>query len=199
MKNLLAVVEDERAFFVDNKRIKSLKELVEELKTMNEELFRKHVNEEKNDFANWIKDVFGEEEIARKIYAINDRQEIINILNAEIEKAEKRENGESANVDFEFSKAEKTNETSKDVEEREKKPEELSMKGPAENTPEKIGQTQEEGKETSEASVRAITTENLPKTKKPIIYFIIGFALGLVLGIGGLIFYLYKFRGLKIF
>ena len=196
MNKLLMNVEDEKAFFIDGKSIKSLKELVLELKIMNEDVFRRYVNDEKNDFANWIKYVFGEEEFARKIYATKDRKEIINILNNEVEMAEKQD---KKVVDFEFSKTEGTSEAKKENIEivEEKKVERLET-----NIAERVEQSEQsqENQETSENAVkRAITTENLPKTKKPIIYFIIGFLLGLFIGIGGFILYLYKFKGLKIF
>ncbi|KUK66703.1 MAG: hypothetical protein XD85_0040 [Parcubacteria bacterium 34_609] len=47
--------------------MKSLAELIDQLVNMDEELFRYHVNEKNNDFANWIRDVFGAKELARRI------------------------------------------------------------------------------------------------------------------------------------
>ena len=37
------------------------------LKDINKEVFAHHVNDDKNDFANWIRDVFDEPELAKKV------------------------------------------------------------------------------------------------------------------------------------
>ena len=43
------------------------KKLMESLKDMDQDLFSFHVNKQHNDFANWVRDVFGEKELARRI------------------------------------------------------------------------------------------------------------------------------------
>ena len=58
--------------------IKSLHELWAILKNMEEHVFNHHVNEEKNDFANWIRHVFQREELADDIQHVKERDEIIN-------------------------------------------------------------------------------------------------------------------------
>lgn len=58
----------EQYFYLHNGiPLKSLAELIDQLVNMDEELFRYHVNEKNNDFANWIRDVFGAKELARRI------------------------------------------------------------------------------------------------------------------------------------
>jgi hypothetical protein len=47
--------------------VKSLAELIDQLVNMDQGLFNHHVNKKNNDFANWIRDVFGEKELARRI------------------------------------------------------------------------------------------------------------------------------------
>ena len=55
-------------FYLNNgKKLKSIAELIESLKNMDQGLFSFHVNEQHNDFASWIRDVFGEKELARRI------------------------------------------------------------------------------------------------------------------------------------
>ena len=55
-------------FYLNNgKKVKNIAELMESLKDMDQNLFSVHVNEQNNDFANWIRDVFGKKELARRI------------------------------------------------------------------------------------------------------------------------------------
>ena len=58
----------EKYFYVsDGTVIKNLKELPDALRNMSPEAFNSHVNEEKNDFYNWVNDVFEHASLARKI------------------------------------------------------------------------------------------------------------------------------------
>jgi hypothetical protein len=58
----------EHYFYLNNgKKLKNIAELMESLKDMGQDLFSFHVNEQNNDFANWIRDVFGAQELARRI------------------------------------------------------------------------------------------------------------------------------------
>ena len=55
-------------FYLNNgKKLTNIAELMESLKDMDQDLFSFHVNEQHNDFASWIRDVFGEKELARRI------------------------------------------------------------------------------------------------------------------------------------
>lgn len=47
--------------------IKNLAELLDQLVNMDQELFNYHVSKQNNDFANWVRDVFGEKEMARRM------------------------------------------------------------------------------------------------------------------------------------
>jgi len=58
--------------------MKSLHELLHILKDMEEHVFNHHVNEERNDFANWSRDVFQKKELADDIQHVKERDEIIN-------------------------------------------------------------------------------------------------------------------------
>lgn len=58
----------EQYFYLHNGTpVKSLAELIDQLVNMDQELFSYHVSDKNNDFANWIRDVFGEKELARRI------------------------------------------------------------------------------------------------------------------------------------
>ncbi|MDP3766242.1 MAG: hypothetical protein Q8R04_07050 [Nanoarchaeota archaeon] len=67
-KSLLAVPEQHHQFFVaDGSVIKNAAELVWALDKMNEDTYKLHANEEKNDFSSWIRDIFGEEKLAEDL------------------------------------------------------------------------------------------------------------------------------------
>ena len=69
----------------DGRRLKNLKELLEALKTMDENLFKHHVNSVRNDFANWIKYVFKKEFLAERINNAKTKDEMMKILSSELE------------------------------------------------------------------------------------------------------------------
>ena len=51
----------------DEKVLHTLDDLSEAINLIDPETFQKHVNEEKNDFANWVQHVFGEVELAEQL------------------------------------------------------------------------------------------------------------------------------------
>lgn len=59
----------------DGKKLKDVFELVDALGEMHEDIFRHHVTEMRNDFSNWIQDVFDEESLAEQIRKVEDRFE----------------------------------------------------------------------------------------------------------------------------
>ena len=74
---LLKNVPKEYYFFlVDGKQIKSLPELALEIENMADEIFYHHVNDARNDFANWIRDIIGEIELADKLMNINEKKDM---------------------------------------------------------------------------------------------------------------------------
>jgi hypothetical protein len=61
-------VSEEKAFVLSTgEPIRTLDELSEAINFIEPEIFRAHVNEQKNDFANWVDHVFGEEELAQQL------------------------------------------------------------------------------------------------------------------------------------
>ena|SRR3989344_3291038 len=57
----------------DGRAIKNVYELVDELETMVEDDFIQHVNETKNDFSNWVRDVFDDHFLADHLSSIKNR------------------------------------------------------------------------------------------------------------------------------
>jgi hypothetical protein len=60
--------------------IKNIKELAEIIEHLSDDEFRYHINDKKNDFANWIKDIFDEKELANKLFATKDKKDTQIIL-----------------------------------------------------------------------------------------------------------------------
>ena len=67
----------DRFYLCNGESAGSLDELLEKLKVIDEECFLHHVNEEKNDFANWIKDAVGDKVLSRRIGKLKDRRKMI--------------------------------------------------------------------------------------------------------------------------
>ena len=75
-KKLLGEAPVEHHFVVaDGKKLKNIIELADALETMTEEIFSHHVNEAKNDFSNWVKDVFYDHSLAEDISRAKNRLE----------------------------------------------------------------------------------------------------------------------------
>ena len=61
-------VDQNLSFYLnDGRRLYNLRDLENALQGMNMALFSYHVNEQRNDFANWIQDVFGFVELANEM------------------------------------------------------------------------------------------------------------------------------------
>ncbi len=74
-------IDPEHFFILKNGRpIKNLHELVKALKTIDDDTFKHHVNEHKNDFANWLKDILKKEELADEIRNKKAKNELLKIL-----------------------------------------------------------------------------------------------------------------------
>ena len=59
---------------LDGRPLKNLLELVEAMDEMTDEIFYHHVNEFRNDFATWTKDVFKKAELAEKLQKLNSKE-----------------------------------------------------------------------------------------------------------------------------
>jgi hypothetical protein len=68
MKKLEKSVEMGLAFHLCNgKVVSSVRELYDEIHHMTEDVFAHHVTADRNDFSNWVKDVYGEKKLAQDI------------------------------------------------------------------------------------------------------------------------------------
>lgn len=80
-KNTDFFVDDGRFFYVSNGLVlKSLRELINALHSIPDEIFYFHVNSEKNDFANWVNDVLNRRDIADNIRKYYSKKGLIGYL-----------------------------------------------------------------------------------------------------------------------
>jgi hypothetical protein len=67
-EEMLEDVPKEKRFWCrDGQVLRNMQELETALKEMTEGAFRYHSNETKNDFSNWVRDVIGDEKLARDL------------------------------------------------------------------------------------------------------------------------------------
>lgn len=73
-KKLIKNAPAEHYFILANGQpLKNVKELAETLEHLSEEVFNHHVTHDRNDFANWIKDIFRDVELAEELAGIKDK------------------------------------------------------------------------------------------------------------------------------
>lgn len=60
---------------IDGSEIKNLLEFADALEKMSDDAFYYHANEQKNDFSNWIRDIFKEKDLADNIKKSNSKAE----------------------------------------------------------------------------------------------------------------------------
>jgi len=60
-------------WMIDGSSIKNLLELADKLDKMSDDAFHYHVTEAKNDFSNWINDVFDEKGLAKEFKRMKSR------------------------------------------------------------------------------------------------------------------------------
>jgi hypothetical protein len=77
------MVQDEsQAFRLENGvAIKGIKELREYIPQMDDGLFNSHVGQDYNHFADWIRGVFNNEELANKVAGAHSKDEMVAVLN----------------------------------------------------------------------------------------------------------------------
>ncbi|MBR9677012.1 hypothetical protein GOV04_02630 [Candidatus Woesearchaeota archaeon] len=62
-------------YVTDGKVLKNLKDLALELEHIADNIFYNHVNAVKNDFANWVRDIFNEDSLAQDLCEASDKHE----------------------------------------------------------------------------------------------------------------------------
>ena len=73
-QKFLSKVPEEHVFWCrDGNIFRDMKELAEGLVKMSDEVFAYHVNSEKNDFSNWVRDVLKDEKLASDLATATSR------------------------------------------------------------------------------------------------------------------------------
>ena len=73
-QKFLSKVSEEYIFLCQDGRVLwDMKELTEALTTMTDETFAYHSNAEKKDFSNWVRDIIGDEKLAKDLEKATSR------------------------------------------------------------------------------------------------------------------------------
>jgi len=81
-EKLLTDVPEDRSFWCCDGRIfRNIRDLSDGLANMSDETFAYHLNDEKNDFSNWLNDVVGDEKLAKDLEKPITRQEAAKRVN----------------------------------------------------------------------------------------------------------------------
>ncbi len=163
------VAQGHEFIFCNHKKAHNLEEFKEIVENLEENEFCQHVNENKNDFANWITWAFRDETLGDKINNLKTKEEIVESINNSL-MGKNKDGIKEGTADDEWEK-EELKETKEDKT-MEEKTEKFKIKP-----------------ETTESNKKVV--ENLIKKEKTkikakeflIIEFVIGLIIGLVIGI----------------
>jgi len=85
---LLDVMEGNEFVFSSGRRIKNLKELSEQLSSLPDADFAKHVTNERNDFASWITDCYHDTNLAHAVRREKTRTSMVGVIQQKLEESE---------------------------------------------------------------------------------------------------------------
>ncbi|MBW2984414.1 hypothetical protein KY361_04820 [Candidatus Woesearchaeota archaeon] len=87
---LLGDVHPNHHFIAKNgARIRNIRELYNSVKGMDDITFNHHVNDFKNDFHNWVRDIHKDNELAKSLLEARTKKEMAELLKARIEELER--------------------------------------------------------------------------------------------------------------
>ncbi|MBM3157705.1 MAG: hypothetical protein FJ004_10545 [Chloroflexi bacterium] len=85
VNKLLSDVPDDRRFWsCDGQQLKNMSELETYLKAVSHDTFHYHVNESKNDFGNWVRDVMGDEKLSQALQKSKTQAQAARCVNERI-------------------------------------------------------------------------------------------------------------------
>ena len=89
-KRMLSKVPANVSFWLcTNEQLRNLDELASALNRVTDEVFRYHVNRDKNDFEAWIRDVINDKELARDISRIKTRSTLVRKIHERVDSLRK--------------------------------------------------------------------------------------------------------------
>ncbi|MBS3095962.1 hypothetical protein J4480_00815 [Candidatus Woesearchaeota archaeon] len=90
-KKYLCDVAPEQCFWVNNGPIlKNMEELANTLPDMAEDTFRHHVNNEKNDFSSWVRDIIGDAKLANDLLSSKNRDSALKKVRGRVNSLRKK-------------------------------------------------------------------------------------------------------------
>ncbi|PIN72303.1 hypothetical protein COV22_03575 [Candidatus Woesearchaeota archaeon CG10_big_fil_rev_8_21_14_0_10_47_5] len=88
---LTANTEADQSFFMCNGSvISNLRQLLDIFQTIEDNVFRHHVNDERNDFSNWIRDIVRDAKLANDLQKAKKKAQAIAVLRQRITWLEKK-------------------------------------------------------------------------------------------------------------
>lgn len=89
-EGILSDVKPEQCFWVHNGPVvRNLYELEKAMEQMNDEIFRHHVYNSRNDFANWVRDIIKDEELADDMLKVKSKDKTLKKIKDRIKFIEK--------------------------------------------------------------------------------------------------------------
>lgn len=80
-QKVLRHVPDEKCFYChDGKILNNIYDLKSALEKMHDTIYSYHVTAEKNDFARWVREVLGDEKLARDLAKATDKKDAAKIV-----------------------------------------------------------------------------------------------------------------------
>jgi len=90
-KKYLCDAAPEQCFWVNNGPIlKNMEELANALPGMAEDTFRHHVNNEKNDFSSWVRDIIGDAKLANDLLSSKNRDSALKKVRGRVNSLRKK-------------------------------------------------------------------------------------------------------------
>lgn len=85
-RGILSRVPSQRSFWLcTNQNLRSIADVSKALQVANDEVFRYHVNRDKNDFEAWIRDIVKDKDLAREIARVKTRETLIRKISERVE------------------------------------------------------------------------------------------------------------------
>lgn len=83
-KKTKEISPDKFFYLSDGRVLKNLEELADALRNMTGEIFKHHVNKERNDFANWVNDVLEDKKLATDLKRAKTLKTILQKIEASL-------------------------------------------------------------------------------------------------------------------